>query len=46
MAGNKNNVKRISKKNLAESPINEYAFNKELDIQGKDRLMNLFSEDA
>ena len=44
--GTRTNVKRISKKNLAESPINEYAFNKELEIQGKDRLMKLFNEEA
>ena len=36
--GTRTNVKRISKKNLAESPINEYAFNKELETQGKQRI--------
>ena len=44
--GTRTNVKRISKKNMAESPINEYAFNKELETQGKDRLLKLFNEEA
>ena len=44
--GTRTNVKRISKKNLADSSINEYAFNRELETKGKDRLLKLFSEEA
>ena len=44
--GTRTNVKRISKKNLADSPINEYAFNREFETQGKDRLLTLFNEEA
>jgi hypothetical protein len=44
--GTRTNVKRISKKNLADSAINEFAFNRELATQGKDRLLKLFSEEA
>ena len=44
--GTRTNVKRINKKNLADSAINEYAFNRELETQGKDRLLKLFSEEA
>ena len=44
--GTRTNVKRINKKNLADSAINEYAYNRELETQGKDRLLKLFSEEA
>ncbi len=44
--GTRTNVKRINKKNLADSAINEYAFNRELETKGKDRLLKLFSEEA
>ena len=44
--GTRTNVRRINKKNLADSSINEYAFNRELETQGKDRLLKLFSEEA
>ena len=44
--GMRTNVKRINKKNLADSSINEYAFNRELKDQGKGRLLKLFSEEA
>ena len=44
--GTRTNVKRINKKNLAESSINEYAFNRELESVGKDRLLKLFNEEA
>ena len=44
--GTRTNVRRISKKNLAESSINEYAFNRELESVGKDRLLKLFNEEA
>ena len=44
--GTRTNVRRINKKNLADSSINEYAFNRELETKGKDRLLKLFSEEA
>ena len=44
--GTRTNVKRINKKNLADSSFNEYAFNRELKDQGKGRLLKLFSEEA
>ena len=44
--GTRTNVKRINKKNLADSSINEYAFNRELETQGQERLLKLFSEEA
>ena len=44
--GTRTNVKRINKKNLADSSINEFAFNRELKDQGKGRLLKLFSEEA
>ena len=43
--GTRTNVRRINKKNLADSSINEYAFNRELETQGKARLLILFSEE-
>lgn len=44
--GMRTNVKRINKKNLADSSINEYAFNRELETKGQERLLKLFSEEA
>ena len=44
--GTRTNVRRINKKNLADSSINEYAFNRELESVGKDRLLKLFNEEA
>jgi len=44
--GTRTNVKRINKKNLADSSINEYAFNRELETKGQERLLKLFSEEA
>ena len=44
--GTRTNVKRINKKNLADSSINEVAIQTEFDLQGKDRLLKLFSEEA
>jgi hypothetical protein len=44
--GTRTNVKRINKKNMADSSINEFAIKNEFDLQGKDRLLKLFSEEA
>ena len=44
--GMRTNVKRINKKKLADSSINEYAFNRELETKGQERLLKLFSEEA
>ena len=44
--GTRTNVKRINKKNMADSAINEFAVQTEFDRQGKDRLLKLFGEEA
>ena len=44
--GTRTNVRRINKKNMADSAINEFAIKNEFDLQGKDRLLKLFSEEA
>ena len=41
--GMRTNVKRINKKNMADSVMNEYAVNKEIDTHGLDRIKKLFS---
>ena len=44
--GMRTNVKRINKKNMADSAINEFAIQNELDNHGIDRMKKLFSEEA
>ena len=44
--GTRTNVKRINKKNMADSVMNEYAVNREIDQHGLERIKKLFSEEA
>ena len=44
--GMRTNVKRMNKKNMADSVMNEYAVNREIDQHGLDRIKKLFSEEA
>ena len=44
--GTRTNVKRINKKNMAESIMNEFAVNNEIEQHGLERIKKLFSEEA
>ena len=44
--GTRTNVKRINKKNMADTPINEFAIQREFDEKGVDRILKLFDEEA
>ena len=44
--GMRTNVKRMNKKNMADSVMNEYAVNREIDQHGLERIKKLFSEEA
>jgi len=44
--GMRTNVKRMNKKNMADSVMNEYAVNNEIDQHGLERIKKLFSEEA
>ena len=44
--GMRTNVKRINKKNMADSVMNETAVNNEIEQHGLDRIKKLFSEEA
>jgi hypothetical protein len=44
--GTRTNVKRMNKKNMADSVMNEYAVNNEIEQHGLERIKKLFSEEA
>ena len=44
--GTRTNVKRINKKNMADTAINEFAIQKEFDNQGVKRILKLFDEES
>ena len=44
--GTRTNVKRINKKNMADSVMNELAVNNEIEQHGLERIKKLFSEEA
>jgi len=44
--GTRTNVKRINKKNMADTAINEFAIQREFDDKGVTRILKLFDEEA
>ena len=44
--GMRTNVKRMNKKNMADSVMNEFAVNREIEQHGLERIKKLFSEEA
>ena len=44
--GTRTNVKRIGKKNLADTPINEFAIQGEFENRGADRIIKLFEDEG
>ena len=44
--GTRTNVKRLGKKNLADTPINEFAIQGEFENRGAERILKLFDEEA
>jgi len=44
--GTRTNVKRIGKKNLADTPMNEFAIKTEFENRGVERILKLFDEEA
>ena len=44
--GMRTNVKRMNKKNMADSVMNEFAVNREIEQHGLERIKQLFSEEA
>ena len=44
--GTRTNVKRIGERNLAKTPINEFAIQREFDDKGVDRILKLFEEEG
>ena len=44
--GTRTNVKRITKNTLAKTPINEFAFQREFESKGVDRILKLFEEEG
>ena len=44
--GTRTNVKRIGKTNLAATPVNKFAVQKEFDEKGVERILKLFEEEG
>ena len=44
--GTRTNVKRMGKQNLAQTPINEFAIQREFDEKGVERILKLFEEEG
>ena len=44
--GTRTNVKRIGKQNLAKTPINEFAIQREFEEKGVERILKLFEEEG